>query len=419
MVVLPLLALAALLVLYGRKKVEKRLFFLILCGNLLGLGLTVKETLTESRRQVTELEKGEQGSGGSEILLEVETEDGEKAEISLRVPEQTLTEAGTERLLTEKLEELDEIILGENPSFSRVGHDLYLPSDFQDSPVTVQWSTDNPQALNWDGAVGDGAEESGTRVNLTGVLSLQGRTEEYRRLLTVYPSAEEETLEQAVQREAERLNGQEESGSYRLPEEIDGRRLAWYLPAEQTGVLVSGLSLAAGALALLSRRRREEREALKRKEELQRDYPEIVSKVQLLAGAGLTMRKAFERMAEDYRAEKEAGHARKTRAAYEEIVRVCREMQSGTAETEAYEHLGERCGTAAYRGLSLLLVQNLKKGSQGLLPVLEQEAQAAFEARKRNARAEGEKAAVRLLLPMSLMLLVVLVILMVPALLSF
>ena len=46
-------------------------------------------------------------------------------------------------------------------------------------------------------------------------------------------------------------------------------------------------------------------------------------------------------------------------------------------------------------------------------------AQAAFEARKRQARVEGEKAAVKLLLPMGMMLLVVLIILMVPAFLSF
>ena len=66
----------------------------------------------------------------------------------------------------------------------------------------------------------------------------------------------------------------------------------------------------------------------------------------------------------------------------------------------------------------MILLKNLKKGSQGLLPLLEQEAREAFEIRKRNARTEGEKAAVRLLLPMGLMLLVVLAILMVPALLA-
>ena len=77
------------------------------------------------------------------------------------------------------------------------------------------------------------------------------------------------------------------------------------------------------------------------------------------------------------------------------------------------------CIRDSYKGLSILLIQNLKKGGKGLLQLLEQEAQAAFEARKRQARVEGEKAAVKLLLPMGMMLLVVLIILMVPAFLSF
>ena len=418
MVILPFLTLAALVVLYWKKKVEKRLFFLILCGNLLGLGLTVKESLEEDRIQVTELEKGAYGSGAAEVSLEVETEDGERTEVMLQVPEQTYTDTQAGQLLSEKLDELDEIVLGENNSFNHIDRDLYLPASFSDSPVTVTWRTDQPLVLNWDGTIGEEADVNGTQICLEGTLSLQGQTLDYRRVLTVYPSEEEKSLEAVLQEEADRLNEQDGADSYILPQEVNGQKLFWYRPVEQTGVLVSGLSLAAGALALLSKKRGAEKEEIKRKEELKKDYPEVVSKMQLLAGAGLTMRKVFERMAADYRQEKELGGKNKKRAAYEEIVRICYEMQSGTSEAEAYEHLGIRCETAAYRGLSLILLQNLKKGSQGLLPLLEQEAQAAFEMRKRQARAEGEKAAVRLLLPMGLMLLVVLIILMVPALLS-
>ena len=94
--VLPVLSLAALLFLFRKKKVEKRLFLLILCGNLLGLGLTVRENLTGTRIQVTELERGERGSGSAEVPMEILTENGQQAEITLRVPEQTFTRAQTE-----------------------------------------------------------------------------------------------------------------------------------------------------------------------------------------------------------------------------------------------------------------------------------------------------------------------------------
>lgn len=66
-----------------------------------------------------------------------------------------------------------------------------------------------------------------------------------------------------------------------------------------------------------------------------------------------------------------------------------------------------------------LLSQNLKKGSRGLVELLEQEAENGMEERKSLARKLGEEAGTKLLLPMLLMLILVIVILMVPAILSF
>ena len=107
------------------------------------------------------------------------------------------------------------------------------------------------------------------------------------------------------------------------------------------------------------------------------------------------------------------------RFAYEEIVFTCQEMENGVSEQEAYQRMGMRMGTGAYRSLAVLLTQNLKKGSKGLLELLKQESQEAFEERRRQAKTTGEKASTKLLLPMGMMLAVVLVILTVPAFLSF
>lgn len=106
------------------------------------------------------------------------------------------------------------------------------------------------------------------------------------------------------------------------------------------------------------------------------------------------------------------------RFAYEEIVFTCQEMENGVSEQEAYQRMGMRMGTGAYRSLAVLLTQNLKKGSKGLLELLKQESQEAFEERRRQAKTTGEKASTKLLLPMGMMLAVVLVILTVPAFLS-
>ena len=69
----------------------------------------------------------------------------------------------------------------------------------------------------------------------------------------------------------------------------------------------------------------------------------------------------------------------KEKYAYEEIVRTCREMDHGVYEAEAYEMLGRRCALPEYKVLSVLLVQNLKRGNQNLLELLEREAASASE----------------------------------------
>ena len=152
---------------------------------------------------------------------------------------------------------------------------------------------------------------------------------------------------------------------------------------------------------------------LKAELELQGETTEYI----LLLGAGLGMRKVLERIAVDYRKNLALGGQK--RFAYEEIVFTCQEMENGVSEQEAYQRMGMRMGTGAYRSLAVLLTQNLKKGSKGLLELLKQESQEAFEERRRQAKTTGEKASTKLLLPMGMMLAVVLVILTVPAFLSF
>lgn len=88
-------------------------------------------------------------------------------------------------------------------------------------------------------------------------------------------------------------------------------------------------------------------------------------------------------------------------------------------EEQAYENFAKRCGHPKYRTLSALLIQNLKKGNRQLLDILEKESAEAFEERKRYARVQGEAAATKLLIPMVLMLFIVLIILIVPACISF
>lgn len=211
---------------------------------------------------------------------------------------------------------------------------------------------------------------------------------------------------------------------YYLPGEISGKACTWTRPRDKSGILLAGLFLAGGLAVMILSGREAQKKELMRHEQMLLDYPPIIMKFTLLIQAGMSVRRSFQKIASDYQAEagKPDTKRRKklpVRHAYEEIVVVCNELDSGVSEAEAYRHFGERCGQIKYRTFSTLLVQNLQKGSRSLADILERESEAAWEERKRKARISGETASTKLLFPMILMLLVVMAVIMVPAFAAF
>lgn len=202
---------------------------------------------------------------------------------------------------------------------------------------------------------------------------------------------------------------------YYLPAELDGKKLQWIRSGDTSGTFLAGLCFAAAVLLLGEQSRMEQQKLRKRREQLLMDYPALVMKFTLLVQAGMTVRRAFQKIGEDYLRRKPA----RPRFAYEEIVTACREMESGVSELEAYRRFGERCNQIQYKTFSTLLIQNLQKGSRQLSDMLERESLEAWEERKRKARVLGETAATKLLFPMILMMMVVMALIMIPAFLSF
>ena len=165
-----------------------------------------------------------------------------------------------------------------------------------------------------------------------------------------------------------------------------------------------------------------------RSRQLAIDYPQLTSKIVLYLGAGMSVRNVFYKCGADYRAKQAArdsggrkmnGKRQEPRFLYEEILLVCNELDSGIPEAEAYMHFGRRCHSRQYNRLASLLVQNLRRGNDTLLQVLQEEARSSFEERKNLARELGEEAGTRLLLPMMLMLAITMLIIIVPAYFGF
>lgn len=202
---------------------------------------------------------------------------------------------------------------------------------------------------------------------------------------------------------------------YYLPEKWKGKHLEWEKPGSNMGNLLAFLFLITGTVLFLIKRREGQAVLVKRQEELLMDYPGLIMKFTLLVQAGMTVRKIFQKMAFDYQRKQ----GKRKRTAYEEILILCHEMDSGVSEMEAYRRFGERCGQVKYKTFVTMLIQNLQKGSRQLADMLEKESMEAWDERKRKARVLGEAAATKLLVPMILMLLVVMAVIMIPACLAF
>ena len=388
---------------------------IIVVGNLLGMGMAA----VEKRSAKTDyLERNPYGEGAYEETLQVELE-GKQEEIQIYVEEQKYTEADKKRYLKEAEKEL-------NTWFQRVCGDkgeirqsLSFPDKLEQNPVTLSWSTSQPQILDWEGVLGTGVAPKGEMVDLMCTITLEEEMKIWQKEVRVYPPrrTEKEALQEEIQVRAEKLS-EENSKKMYLPETYQGEAVHYRRTAGNTGYLVCVLSVLLGFGIFPLKKERERQKEELRKKEMQRDYPDVLDKLVLFLQAGFSIRKAMEKLAIDYQRNRQKYHM-KERAAYEEIVKTCREMEGGVYEADAYERIGKRCKISQYKILSELLVQNLRKGNQNILELLEREAASAGEERKREARVRGEEASVKLLLPMIMQLMVVLVILMVPAFLSF
>ena len=87
---------------------------------------------------------------------------------------------------------------------------------------------------------------------------------------------------------------------YYLPDKLNGKKVKWESPADTSGMLLTGLFLIAAMAILVMKGREEQVQLQKRYEELLMDYPGLIMKFTLLVQAGMTVRKAFQKISLDY-----------------------------------------------------------------------------------------------------------------------
>lgn len=355
------------------------------------------------------------GGGSKKVELEAKI-DGDSEALTIQVEEQQYQKETLPEVFEEAGERLEKAILGDNESLDEVRHDLNLVDQVPDTGIKVSWESDNYEMINLLGELQtEHLQKEGALVELQAVLTYGGEEAVHTFCVNVFPpklSEKEQKLQrlQNVLQDAEKSTAQEEY--LVLPDSLDGRKIVWEYPGESraAGLFVLGI-VAAGAVFFLDKQKHKQILA-ERKKQLAADYPQLISQFTLFLGAGMSVRRAWFKMAEEYEKRRDR---KGPRIAYEEMSYTMHEIQGGVSEGECYERFGGRCGLPAYRRFGALLSQNLRKGGRGLNELLKKEAADAFEDRKKQARKLGEEAGTKMLGPMFLMLAVVLIIIVVPA----
>ncbi len=332
----------------------------------------------------------------------------------IQVDPRQLTEEEAKKLFEKFLKNLPELVLNGNESLEHITTDLSLEEEYEGFPIVVEWESRRQEVVTNTGHVLPVEKEEQVELSVRLKYGEYVRQEAF--FVVVIPPVLSE--EERIYREMEELLIQShdeslEQEKWLLPAQLRGISIHWRQLMEDNSLLVWAASVVVAALVYLFSDRDLHGQIEKRKKSLRWEYPEIVHKLVLFVGAGMTIRGAFQKIAGDY--ETKHGGREKMQPAYEEMLYTCRELHGGVSEGASYEHFGRRTGLQEYIRLCTLLTQNLKRGNRTLLERLREEADKAAEEQLQQGRKLGEEAGTKLLIPMVLMLAVVMVVIMIPA----
>ena len=400
------------------------------------------------------------GYGGSKqyITLEVSglTEDT-SVPLDITVSPKRYTEEEANAVFREIYDQLEELVVAEGESFANLQHDLRLMTKLPKYGVQLSWdfypeldpalaagsvTPDEARAyyrkyrhlMDSDGTLHNETLAPGTVV--TGYLSLimstdivpTGTDGETKYLKTQYHSAPYRIYVGIVPRALSRYESlllqlqqaitTEDEGSLgenmlSLPTEIDGQRI-YYSEHEDRSYLLLPLLGVIAAMAIYMRQGQARRTEKKQREALlMLDYSELVSKLMVYIGAGLTVRNALETISQHFDALIARG-IKEDRPLYQELRTMVIQFRRNMPESEIYLSFGRRVNLKPYTKLVSLIEQNRMNGARNLRAMLELEMEDAFEQRKTTARRLGEEAGTKLLLPLFIMLGIVMIIVIVP-----
>lgn len=396
----------------------QKVLTILLAGSITALVLWINGSNKEFLVNNSYILREEQGGGEKTVLLTVKRENGEKTNTEIKVRESRYKDDELEALYEDMLQAVIKTALGENDSWDNIHKDLYFMQQMEGYPFLLSWESGDYRYVTNSGKIAKWQEVKDlTQPSKLVALTLRVEYYDFVREHIFYANICSASVETFDEKTANLLKQAEEENPYHnrviLPGVIEGEKVVWTERTEHVSRNIFLCTLAGAFAVWILHDKELQKKAALRKEQIAGEYPAVISKLSLYLGAGMSLKGAWEKVAEEGVKNKPANPV------YEEMQFACHEMEGGISEAEAYERFGKRIRLQRYIRLTTLLVQNLRKGNAALLFQLRQETFLAMEEHAARIKRAGEEMGTKLLFPMLLLMGMIMVFIMVPAFLSF
>ena len=145
-----------------------------------------------------------------------------------------------------------------------------------------------------------------------------------------------------------------------------------------------------------------------REEEIENQFPQVVSKLTLLTVAGMEVTQAWQLTSNSG-----------TGVLYEEMKRVLIDLEHNVSVQDAYSKFITRCNNSYATKLATAIIQNFTKGNSEIVSLFKTLNSESWMEHKHNARRKGEQIQSKLLVPTLLMFLGIIVLIIVPIISGF
>lgn len=344
-----------------------------------------------------------------------DTDSWEKT-ISVLVKQRQFSEKEKQKLEKTVGSYVEQRLPGKNVSLQKVTKALHFVTKVPGTEAELKWTWDEQYIKASGILISSAIPEQGVDTEIMLEATWKNWKKVFHYTVHIAPRVftEKELAIQTVKKEMKNiLKEKADEAVVKLPQQVGNTKIKYRTEEDKKSYLP--VYLCAGMILFLPFvwREQQKKKLVEREEQMLLEHPGLVNKFMLLLSAGLTVRRTVERLSAEYEEERKRGG--NIRYAYEEICVMLQEMKDGVSEGKAMERFGKRCRLFPYLRFSSVVTQNLKKGAEGIIDILEKESMEALEQRRSRVLQMGEVAGTKLLFPMLLMLGIVMGIIMVPA----